>query len=845
MKSLKKLLSVVTVFVMLIGVVPVASAGRFADVTDAKQQEATDVLAAFNIVGGKGSTTEFKPEDTLTRAEMAKILDLMLGYDPAPLTQAYDYFTDVPADHWATGYIKTAVELGLVNGFGDGTFRPNDTLTYGQAITMLMRALGYEPMASAQGGYYVGYIYAAAQADVTTDITVPGAEQPCLRGLMAELAFSGLTSPLMVRSAYGDEEKYVISGTNSTTRETIAGKYLKVKEIKAVVTDTKYATAKEDEVELDITEVDSFTAGDPLIGAGKTLKDANSGAADLNGYKVTAFVKKVNNKDTVIIATKDSSYGYSAEFESSAVAKLPVGPAFEFEIYSNYEKETTKAYKFEDATPDVLVNGVAATLTKVQYQALDARITFANYDETDSKYDTVLVDAYATSIVKANNGKKLTFTTDVSNPSQAPSVNSFDYSSEDSTITLVNLSGAKVEAKDLVEDDVVTYKYFSNGDKKYLVGTVGSTTVEGTVDEVYSTAVGSTISIDGDDYAVYGMTAPSINAEGVFTLNANGKVIDFTKTAGVKGTYAVAAGAVVSKELEIYSADGSESETIKASTVTTIGGSIADGEVVAYKSSGKVEEIAADAGITSVDYDASSKEFTVGAVDVKLAETSVFLKVGSVYVEADVTDWADQTGLTAKAYDVDTTDDTVGAIVITGTPVSDEYLLAAVTKVREVKENDIEVTHVTYTDVTGNEATIKVAAAAEGITVNVSTNPVVLITNGGDTLLGVITTPTSALYDGLIVETATAGFDLKVDKNKLTATGITGEVSLSGAEVILYNQGIKGDDVKEWVTGGLITIGDDNETAGIADDITINKITIVRDGTKVLQAVILYTYTGL
>ena len=53
-------------------------------------------------------------------------------------------FKDVKSDHWASEYIKLAVEQGWITGYVDGTFRPNNTVTLEEACTALLRMLGYD-----------------------------------------------------------------------------------------------------------------------------------------------------------------------------------------------------------------------------------------------------------------------------------------------------------------------------------------------------------------------------------------------------------------------------------------------------------------------------------------------------------------------------------------------------------------------------------------------------------------------------------------------------------------------------------------------------------------------------
>lgn len=78
--------------------------------------------------------TTFAPSQEMSRAMLAVILYARAGQ---PAVEAANPFTDVPADSWYTDAVIWAADNGIVSGFGDGTFRPNDALTRAQAAVML------------------------------------------------------------------------------------------------------------------------------------------------------------------------------------------------------------------------------------------------------------------------------------------------------------------------------------------------------------------------------------------------------------------------------------------------------------------------------------------------------------------------------------------------------------------------------------------------------------------------------------------------------------------------------------------------------------------------------------
>ncbi len=91
------------------------------------------------LVGGYSDGT-FKPNTNITRAEALKILAKAGGLDPT-LTGGVSEFSDVPSDAWYYDYVRMAVGMGVVNGYGDGTFRPNAYITRAEASKILVKFL--------------------------------------------------------------------------------------------------------------------------------------------------------------------------------------------------------------------------------------------------------------------------------------------------------------------------------------------------------------------------------------------------------------------------------------------------------------------------------------------------------------------------------------------------------------------------------------------------------------------------------------------------------------------------------------------------------------------------------
>ena len=108
---------------------------RYSDVAATSwYNTAVSTMTKAGIVDGYPDGT-FRPNAPITRAEMSKIIALF-----AKLDKTTDRFSDI-AGHWAEAYIKLAAGNGWIEGYPDGSFRPNQSITRAETVTMINRVL--------------------------------------------------------------------------------------------------------------------------------------------------------------------------------------------------------------------------------------------------------------------------------------------------------------------------------------------------------------------------------------------------------------------------------------------------------------------------------------------------------------------------------------------------------------------------------------------------------------------------------------------------------------------------------------------------------------------------------
>lgn len=199
----KRLMSILLSAVLAVSCLGTAFAAEapFPDITDPQTVLEADVLRMLGAVEGSGG--KFDPSGSLTRAQFCKMAVIVMGN--GELANTYrnrTIFPDVRASHWARGYVNlaSAGETCLIKGNPDGTFRPDSVITYGQAVTILMRVLGYT---DADTGliWPEGYLELAARVGLTEGLDLQKGAS-ITRAQAAHLFCNLLNTPTRQDGAY-------------------------------------------------------------------------------------------------------------------------------------------------------------------------------------------------------------------------------------------------------------------------------------------------------------------------------------------------------------------------------------------------------------------------------------------------------------------------------------------------------------------------------------------------------------------------------------------------------------------------------------------------------------------
>ena len=134
---MKRILSFCLVFCMLLVLPLPLTAATTSDIAGHWAEKSITELMQAGFISGYPDGT-FKPDNAITRAEFLKIITSVLGL--APASSSSSSFSDVSSEDWFFGYIMAAVEKGIVSGYPDGTFKPNNPITRQEAAKIVVKA---------------------------------------------------------------------------------------------------------------------------------------------------------------------------------------------------------------------------------------------------------------------------------------------------------------------------------------------------------------------------------------------------------------------------------------------------------------------------------------------------------------------------------------------------------------------------------------------------------------------------------------------------------------------------------------------------------------------------------
>lgn len=567
MRNLKRIIALAATFALTL--TSTAFASNYSDVEDnSVYAEAVETLSKLNIFTGDDADGDgimsFRPEDSITRAEFAALIARIQGFEGTAMSQTETVFNDVPATHWASGYIAQAANQGIVNGYGDGNFGPEDNVKYEEAIKMIMATLGYEPYAKQEGGYPTGWLTAATRYNVTKGVSNTTTGVAATRGTIAQLLNNAIDTALMGQAKWsnGGVVEYVIYDGVTNAYKTLMSEYLGVTKLKGKVIANSITsldsfqtidTTKDPEVKVVLT--DNFnTTNDDFESLGtRDFKVADSDAEDFLGQSVIFYVKENTKDDSYEVISMAAESGKNNKVEFS-IDKFD-SAASNYIKYMRNDSDRNATKITIQSNPSVIYNNVAGV------KSYDALFTNGNaliqkdgtvggkvvaYDTDDvTGYDVIFVEVAATGVVDEVINGKITFKNSVGLNNYANSISKIvvDPTDED-VIVNITKDGKEISVDEIKEWDVLSIVTAAKDstDVYNVEVLAGTSAVEGSI----SATSASTTSDTGYAYRInntkYDVAAGAYKCDnlkvgnsGMFYVDAYGKIVAYNKDASSTG----------------------------------------------------------------------------------------------------------------------------------------------------------------------------------------------------------------------------------------------------------------------------------------------------------------------
>lgn len=400
---MKKIVSLVLALSMVLSMFTTAFAGTsIEDIKGTDYEAAVSALVELGVVEGYPDGT-YRPDAIVTRAQMAKLLVVAAGLEPAAnVAKGATNFSDVAANHWASGYINVAAQYGYINGYPDGRFAPEATVTYAEAVTMAIRVLGYKTVVEAKGTWPTNYIAKAQELKVLKDVKYKAYNDGAVRGNVALLIWNMLRTNMWDVNSENETD-----GLNYSKSGTMINKYFE---------DYTYTTVNFEDFtinadgEVIVTLDDSEASEADKLGQRENQYkyEGNDFYTFVDGTEVEVLVNEDDETLLMMVATAndklvdglkkdiDEDYdeisGDAYDYAYTRVEKKKIAASTKLVVESEYVydldksskksvKINDKAWKYDDYEDEVvIVNGERGTIKDIKEGDIVSKVT-VNGDE--------------------------------------------------------------------------------------------------------------------------------------------------------------------------------------------------------------------------------------------------------------------------------------------------------------------------------------------------------------------------------------------------------------------------------------------------------------------------------
>ena len=526
-------------------------------------EEAIKVVTSLGLMKNYEGES-FKADNTISRAEFITIIANVLKLNDIGEIESVQTYSDVSKENKSYNDINVISKMGIISGYQDGTFRPDEPLLYEHAVKIFLKILGYDVYLENLASYQNGYMTLSVYNDISKNIVIPAGEQ-VTRGMVAQILNNSFDIPIMEQKTFSNKAVYSTDGS-----KTFLSEYLKLDKYKGKVIAT-HDTHLTSDVDLNLSENEIDIDGD-------IYRIENQNANEFLGQTVLIYAKEdsiddrkdilyispksgmnklltVNYKNIDISTTKESFAYYDDQDKSSVMHKITIENNASVIVNGKYiGKTNTTLVNREDLIPTI-----------GEVKLLD--------NDNDGIYEVVFVNSYNNRIVGY---------IDTVNEAIYDKVTKAWYSFKtDTTLKTVSFEteGKTIALSDVSEWDVLSI--YESRDHSIIKAKVSSQKVNANVTEVND----ETVVINDKKYNISGLYKQDLE---------DGRSTAIKITPDIKGDfYLDALGEIAAVKASTY---GNENYgyLINASEPKGMDGSIqiefltADGDIKVYKTGSRL-----------------------------------------------------------------------------------------------------------------------------------------------------------------------------------------------------------------------------------------------------------------
>ena len=535
MKKIISLCLVITCVTLLFG-------GVFAAEQEAGYNASIDLVHALGVM----DAAQEEASDTVSRADFAEIMARVMGADHLP-DSGRRIFADVLPEHNASASIEYLYDRNIMHGYGNAEFKPDNTITVGEAVKVAVSVVGYSQVAEYVGGWLTGYYAAASGSGLLKGISANG-NTPITIGDTARLVHNILENDdMLVITGYQDGEPVFEKAKGRLYMEDVLGIY----KYRGIVEACGYTSLSgENDRVADVCTI-----------SGERFYIGSVDVADYLGMSVDVYYRYGDRDLSTILYI-----GESQDTQAVTVAADDISDAATKETFVYFENNKKRTVRISESAVFIYNGKRLDVVADADLLPAEGYVRLISNDG-DNTYDVVIIkdyDTYVASKVLAQE-MKIDFKYDRG---------TMDLSRENGVLAKYYLDGEETEFNSIVAGSVLSIALSKNlSDDRVAEVMISNKQITAAVTGISGS--GKTKMVEAGEEGEYFFTAeylkrldenqpntyaPELGKEGVLYIDYFGKLAAYTVSAASKNYAYVIAGEYKNfadkVKLKVFTKDG-------------------------------------------------------------------------------------------------------------------------------------------------------------------------------------------------------------------------------------------------------------------------------------------------